>query len=318
MSRHIADEELLGLVDAELSPHRQSEVARHLEACEACRQRFDRLCMVVSDVDACCRATSETEAPSDDCPEPRNDGRARLEAALQAAAAVAAPSERSWRPDAVSQRADGPGESQGSTQPAVLASAPRRVAAAVVALAACAAAVLAVRSLSSPASAGLTDGVLPQSSLTPGAVAEVSAADLCGGVRPSRWVTETVRQQVLRAYGMQGVPASAYELDALITPELGGSTDAANLWPQRYHSPVWNARVKDELEQLLPQMVCEGRITLAEAQRAIASDWIAAYKHYFKTDVPLQAHRGPEMDDGPELLFVSDLAFADGVTVASR
>ena len=117
---------------------------------------------------------------------------------------------------------------------------------------------------------------------------------------------------------MEGVPESAYELDALITPELGGSTDAANLWPQRYHSPVWNARVKDELERLLPEMVCDGRVTLAEAQRAIASDWIAAYKHYFKTDAPLQAHRGPEMDEEPELLFVSDRPSADRVTVASR
>jgi hypothetical protein len=32
-------------------------------------------------------------------------------------------------------------------------------------------------------------------------------------------------------------------------------------------------------------------LDLAEAQRAIASNWIAAYKKYFHTDEPLLTHR---------------------------
>ncbi len=100
------------------------------------------------------------------------------------------------------------------------------------------------------------------------------------------------------------MPAASYELDALVTPELGGSTNQANLWPQRYHSPVWNARVKDELERLLPEMVCDEQISLAQAQREIASDWIAAYKRYFQTETPLRSHLGPAEDEAAELLFV--------------
>ena len=63
---------------------------------------------------------------------------------------------------------------------------------------------------------------------------------------------------------MEGVPAHEYELDYLITPELGGSGDRRNLWPERYGARVWNARVKDELEQLLPQLVCRGEVDLGD------------------------------------------------------
>ena len=100
-----------------------------------------------------------------------------------------------------------------------------------------------------------------------------------------------IRQAVLRD-GMEHVADEEYELDYLITPELGGSSDRRNLWPERYGSRVWNARVKDELERLLPQMVCEGRLDLATAQHDIASNWIAAYQKYFGTDRPLGSGAG--------------------------
>jgi hypothetical protein len=136
-------------------------------------------------------------------------------------------------------------------------------------------------------------------------LAPLTAAELCEGDRPSRRVSIATRNQVLDRYRMRHVPADQYELDALITPELGGTTDAGNLWPQMYDSPVWNARVKDELEQLLPQLVCRGEIGLAQAQQAIARDWITAYKHHFKTTAPLRAHVGPPIDDEDELEFES-------------
>jgi hypothetical protein len=34
-------------------------------------------------------------------------------------------------------------------------------------------------------------------------------------------------------------------------------------------------------------MVCAGQLDLSAAQRDIATDWIAAYKKYFRTDKPL-------------------------------
>jgi hypothetical protein len=50
---------------------------------------------------------------------------------------------------------------------------------------------------------------------------------------------------------------------------------------------IWNARVKDALEDRLHQLVCRGDIDLPTAQREISSDWIGAYKKYFHTDKPV-------------------------------
>ena len=67
--------------------------------------------------------------------------------------------------------------------------------------------------------------------------------------------------------------------------------------------------MKDQLERLLPQMVCEGTLSLRTAQRDIASDWVAAYKQYFRSDVPLQilatlnAGRGGERPDEDAITY---------------
>lgn len=142
----------------------------------------------------------------------------------------------------------------------------------------------------------------PLHTATPGAVSAHTAAELCAGVRPSRVVSDATRRQVLAQYRMEHVSADEYELDALITPELGGTADAANLWPQRYDLPVWNARVKDDLENLLPAMVCRGEVDLVSAQQAIAADWIAAYRKFFRTETPLTTDRAP--DEENELVFL--------------
>jgi hypothetical protein len=69
---------------------------------------------------------------------------------------------------------------------------------------------------------------------------------------------------------------------------LGGSSDIRNLWPEPYASTLWNAHVKDALEDRLHEMVCNGTIDLHTAQREIASNWIAAYKKYFHAEKPLE------------------------------
>lgn len=137
-----------------------------------------------------------------------------------------------------------------------------------------------------PAEAGAG---LPVPVFTPGAVSALDAGALCAGERPSRLLTDEVRTRVLTEYGMRDVPADAYELDALITPELGGLAVPANVWPQRYSS-TWNAHVKDALESRLAGEVCRGETSLAAAQRALADDWVTAYKRAFHTDVPVPAH----------------------------
>jgi len=102
-------------------------------------------------------------------------------------------------------------------------------------------------------------------------------------------VSASVRKQVFAEYGISGADPTAYEVDYLVTPALGGSDDIHNLWPHSYAS-TWNAHVKDELEDRLRDMVCRGSIDLTVAQQEIAADWIAAYKKYFHTEIPVDEY----------------------------
>lgn len=131
----------------------------------------------------------------------------------------------------------------------------------------------------------------PRPTLTPGAVRTVSAADVCGASNDEHQqvlvIPASVKEEVFREYGMSAARPQYFEVDFLITPELGGSNDIRNLWPEPYRGPVWNARVEDQLEDRLRDMVCRGDIDLSTAQHDIAADWILAYKKYFHTDRPL-------------------------------
>ncbi len=129
----------------------------------------------------------------------------------------------------------------------------------------------------------------PEPSLTPGAIATNNRDQICASSEPkNRAVPVSLQHKVFEEYGIPSAEPRAYEVDYLITPALGGSDDIRNLWPQSYSSAVWNARVKDALEDRLHAMVCEGGLDLVAAQHDISSDWIAAYKKYFHTDEPLE------------------------------
>jgi hypothetical protein len=128
----------------------------------------------------------------------------------------------------------------------------------------------------------------PDLRLTPGATVPVTHNAVCGGEEPRVPVIPTsLQQRVFELYGVDQTRGGQYEVDYLITPELGGATDIRNLWPEPYHNAVWNAHVKDQLEDRLHAMVCGGQVDLATAQRDIASDWIAAYRKYFHADTPI-------------------------------
>jgi len=138
--------------------------------------------------------------------------------------------------------------------------------------------------------AGSASGLLlPRPELTPGSVRPVGMEDICGSaLAGGPIVASQVPRQVFEAYGVDYRRAGDYELDFLITPELGGASDASNLWPQPYRSVTWNAYVKDELERHLRRLVCQGAVDLATAQEELAGDWIAAYKRRFDTERPLR------------------------------
>jgi anti-sigma factor RsiW len=263
MNRHLTDREIVQGLDGELSESRRFAVVRHLDECAACRARHAAIAWTSSAVSADYRAHG-TSGPQAD------RSRARLTIALAQEARE---------------------RNQGRLVFAAVI-----VVAAVVVLAASATMYRqgATAARSNMAGHGLA---LPVGSITPGATRDVSVDQLCAGPARMPSITAAMRAAVLKAYGVEGVPTDQYELDYLITPELGGATDTRNLWPQRYGSPIWNARVKDELERLLPQLVCRNKLDLKTAQRDMAVDWVTAYQKYFNTDLPLAAHRGPAIHD---------------------
>jgi hypothetical protein len=125
-------------------------------------------------------------------------------------------------------------------------------------------------------------GQLPDRSCTPGSIdPAVSQGDVHSTICRARW-TETVRPPVSQtgpakyqiaypAYHLAGGAVS--ELDHLVPLELGGSNDITNLWPEV--GKVSN-NPKDKVENALNHAVCDGKVSLAAAQLAIASNWLTA------------------------------------------
>jgi hypothetical protein len=138
----------------------------------------------------------------------------------------------------------------------------------------------------------------PDPQLTPGVTRPVSTAEICARqlTGKNHTVLVSLGKQVFAQYGIDNPPPRQFEMDYLIDPDLGGADDPRNLWPQPY-STLWSANVKDALEDHLRELVCTNRITLAQAQRDISADWIAAYKMYFHTDRPFPSHRTFRKDE---------------------
>ena len=122
--------------------------------------------------------------------------------------------------------------------------------------------------------------ILPDPNITPGLFLSDATVDkICqkGYTATVRHVTEAQKNKVFSDYG---IPRSGeYEVDHLISLELGGSNSNGNLWPQAYRG-YWNARIKDILENRLHDLVCMGKIPLSEAQYVISHNWIESYCKY--------------------------------------
>ncbi len=105
-------------------------------------------------------------------------------------------------------------------------------------------------------------------------------------MRPPVRYTSNLKRRQIRQYGYADRHLSPYEEDHLIPLSLGGSpTDPRNLWPEPRNPPDgWTAEMKDELETVLPRLVCAGKVPIVRAQRAIATDWRAAYRRYVDPD----------------------------------
>ena len=123
---------------------------------------------------------------------------------------------------------------------------------------------------------------LPDPKLSPGDVLTSDSAKVCvsGYTKTVRNVPQVLKEQVYREYGITSRQPGEYEIDHIISLELGGSNSLRNLFPQSYQTQPLNAHVKDSLENRLHSLACSGKITLSEAQTAISTNWTAAYVKY--------------------------------------
>src|SRR5262249_44533927 len=103
-----------------------------------------------------------------------------------------------------------------------------------------------------------------------------------------RHVSGKAKALVYAEYGIVSHQPGEYEVDHLISLELGGSHDIKNLWPESYWTEPWNAHVKDKLEDRLHNLVCSGRMRIEDAQQEIARDWISAYHRLIGAETSLK------------------------------
>lgn len=119
---------------------------------------------------------------------------------------------------------------------------------------------------------------LPNPKTTPGAVRTTNTKQVCSTTTGQfRNTTEAMKKQACAAYGIKDCPkAKVMEIDHLISLELGGADEIANLWPQLavYSDGSPGFHVKDKLENDLHRLVCSGKMKLTDAQACIRTDWI--------------------------------------------
>jgi hypothetical protein len=255
---HLSDQELLLAVDGELSERDAGRAVAHLATCWTCMARKQEIQAAIGDFIRLQRENLGRNLP------PPAGPRALLKAQLAQLAEAERPrrfSHYALRPTlAIVLAAFGLGLI------AYLISAP-----------------WAMRQPSR-----LVAVTVPNPNLTPGATVLISREEVCRQSNTkNKVVPVALQRRVFDEYGLHTAEPRAYEVDYLITPALGGADDIHNLWPQSYKATVWNAEVKDALEDHLRDLVCDGKLDLAVAQQEIATNWIEAYKKYFHTDRPL-------------------------------
>lgn len=98
-------------------------------------------------------------------------------------------------------------------------------------------------------------------------------------IRPPVSYTNRLKVQQIAEYGYSDTSTADYEEDHFVPLELGGNpTDPGNLWPEpRYDDGSgYTSYDKDSVENALKKAVCNGTVSLADAQNAIMTNWTTA------------------------------------------
>ena len=126
----------------------------------------------------------------------------------------------------------------------------------------------------------LANNGLPDPACTPGDVLpNVTKNQICvsGYASSVRNVPTEEKTAVYTSYSIPRHNPGQYEVDHLVSLELGGSNAISNLWPE-LAEPRPGFHEKDSVENFLHAQVCAGAISLSDAQRLIATDWFSVYR----------------------------------------
>jgi hypothetical protein len=124
---------------------------------------------------------------------------------------------------------------------------------------------------------------LPDRNCSPGGYyKKATRREICrsGYASRVRHVTESTDHAVFAEYRIRHHSARTYEVDHIVPLELGGSNARGNLFPEPAGQGL-GFHQKDRLEDRLHSVVCAGGRSLRTAQRAIARNWLRAYRRAF-------------------------------------
>jgi len=130
--------------------------------------------------------------------------------------------------------------------------------------------------------------VYPNPTLTPGAELTTDASTICtpGYASGVRDVSTATKEQVYAEYGVSYPQAlGTYEVDHFIPLEIGGSNDMQNLWLEPA-TPTPGFHQKDQFENFEHGQVCNGTISVAEAQSRMVSDWYLYWEEEVEGTTP--------------------------------
>jgi hypothetical protein len=124
------------------------------------------------------------------------------------------------------------------------------------------------------------NGPIQDKACTPGDIfPEATKEKICvpGYASSVRNVTQSTKNKVYAAYGVKTRKPGQYEVDHLVSLQLGGSNDISNLWPEPA-TPKPGFHEKDRVENYLHDQICAGNISVRQAQIEIATNWLAVYQ----------------------------------------
>jgi hypothetical protein len=121
---------------------------------------------------------------------------------------------------------------------------------------------------------------VPKKALTPGAVTTTNTTEVCNRTpaQNAELIPIGLKTEVYSEYGIGVNAQSGYLLDLLVPISLGGAMTLSNIWPAAVEGTGFVQ--KEQLNHILKDDVCHRFLTLRQAQRALETNWYAAWLKY--------------------------------------